>query len=251
MVSLSVREFFINDNFIEPFGLFSLGHWIMMLSVLIGIILIYKNRNKIRKLKKSNKRKIEIIMVFTLFINMKLLYIPLIWYGKWDWMAHLPLHMCFIAGYLFMFSVLFKKRNLYKIVYFLGFIGPLPAIILPDLRGYYDAFVFYQFIVSHHLFMLFNFAYYYMSNSKITIKNLYQTFFIANAIFLTMFAFNVIFGTNYIFSKEIPSHVMDLMPFLNKINNPILLLEIAGLITLLVAYLPIYLENRSKSKLKQ
>lgn len=246
MSSISIREFFLNENYIEPFGIFSLGHWFSIISVLIGIIIIYKNREKLRNIDKKTKEIVEKVMVVVLFINMKLLYIPLLLYGQWTWKAHLPLHMCFIAGYLFMYSVWFKKRKVYKVVYFLAFIGPIPAILLPDLKGYYDAFIFYHFIISHHLLILFNMLYLYMENIEIKIKNVMNALAVSITIFFIMYIFNQIFGTNYIFSNAIPEHVLNLMPFLRSFDNPVLILVITGVIVLWVAYIPIYIENRSK-----
>lgn len=249
MSSLSIREFFLNENFVEPFGLYSLGHWISLVIVFFLLFIIYKNRDKLRNLSPNKKEKINKIMVITLFINMKLLYLPLLWYGEWSWKTHLPFHMCFIAGYLFMYSVWFKNEKTYKIAYFLGFIGPLPAILLPDLRGYYEAFVFYHFIISHHVFMIFNMIYLYMSNIKITFDNLKKSFLVASSIFFIMYIFNMTFGTNYIFSNAIPEHVLNFMPFLRSINYPVLLLVITGSVVLFIAYIPVYLESKKLKKL--
>jgi uncharacterized membrane protein YwaF len=123
-----VREFFLDEISGIPFELFGITHFLCIFVTIIGIFLVYTNRNKIYKLPYNIKKRIKLFIVLTMFINMKLYYIPLMIYGRYDWQNHLPLHFCFISGYLFMYALLFSKPKLYKIVYFFAYMGPIPAI---------------------------------------------------------------------------------------------------------------------------
>ena len=147
-----MKEFFINSQNITNFQLFGWFHITTLLVVLIGIFVIYQYRFQIQNLSEKTKRKITIFIVLVMFLNMKIFYITKIIYGAYYWETDLPLHFCYISGYLFMYALLFKKERLYKVVYFFTFIGPLPAMIWTELYGTFDVYVFYQFYISHHFF---------------------------------------------------------------------------------------------------
>ncbi len=149
-----MKSFFIEDKLTGNFKLFGPLHLSLIILLLFGIILLVKNRNKIEKINETKKDKIRIAIVVTLFLTMLIYYVSRVIYGVYDWKVHLPFHFCYIAGFLFMYSVLFKKWNLYKISYFMSFIGPIPAIIWPELYRTFDCFNFYQYIITHHFFLL-------------------------------------------------------------------------------------------------
>ena len=142
-----------------------------------------------------------------------------------------------------MIYLLTTKRKLYKVVYFLTFIGPLPAVIFPDLVSSFDAFIFYQYFISHHLLMIFSYFILYMDDFTIKIKDVFITFGWANFIFITMMIVNEIFGTNYIMSKELPPHIYELFPIFKEIN-PVPILEITGFLVVMIIYILVYIKNK-------
>lgn len=243
-----MREFFIDDIAGIPFSLFGWVHFLCMAFIITSLFFIYINRNKIANLHYSIKNRIKILIVIIMFVNMKLYYIPLIFYGRYDWTNHLPLHFCFISGYLFMFALLTNNRKIYKITYFFAFMGPIPAILWPDvdIRSSFDSFLFYQYFLSHHFFLLANMFIFYAYNYKFKVIDIKKAFIAANVIFITMSGFNIIFKTNYIMSNSLPSHIIQLFPLLGKINHPFIVLEITGMIIILFAYIPIYFRNKEK-----
>lgn len=245
-----VREFFVDDIQGIPFKLFGIIHFLCILITIIGMFLVYINRNKILELPYNIKKRIKLLIVLIMFINMKLYYIPLIIYGRYDWHNHLPLHFCFISGYLFMYALLSNKTKLYKIIYFFTYMGPIPAILWPDpaVKSSFDSFLFYQFFISHHFFLVANLFVFYSQNISFKLKDTIKSFVVANFIFLTMAIFNMIFKTNYIMSKELPPHIIELFPFLEKVTHPFIILEFTAIIIILIAYIPIYLRNKEKKE---
>ena len=180
--------------------------------------------------------------------NMLLYYGSYIYYGVYDWKVHLPLHFCFISGILFMIYLLNNKKNLYKIIFPLTFIGPLPAIFYPDLTSSFDYFVFYQYFISHHLLMIFSYFILYLDDFTIEFKDTIKTFILANIIFISMFIFNNIFNTNYIMSKKLPDFILNLYPFLRNIWPPIIL-EITGIVVLFLISILTQIKNKEDKKL--
>lgn len=97
---------------------------------------------------------------------------------------------------------------------------------------------------SMFMIMLINMLVYYLDDVEIKIGDLLKAIMYANLLFVIMYLFNNVFGTNYIMSKQLPNHILKLFPFLNRINTPIIILEIAGLVVALIAYIPVYLKHK-------
>lgn len=228
-----MREFFVGES--ARLQVFGITHLICLTIFVIGILLIYKYRKEIKNLNDKSKRKITLILISIMFINMTIYYLSKIIYGTYNIKTNLPLHFCFISGYLFMLAWLLKKEKLIKFTYFCGFMGPLVAIIWPDVNTP-DSFIFYQFFISHHVFLLGNLFLYCAYNYKITKKDTVYTFVICNLIFALVSIVNYFLDSNYIMSKALPEYFLNLYPIFRKIENPYLLLEISSILVIIIAY---------------
>lgn len=224
-----LREFFVNETPKLLFKQFGLIHNIFILIPIIGLILIYINRNKISKIPKKTAKKILKISAIILLLNMIIFTVGFLYYGVFDYTKHLPFHLCFIANYMFIYGILFDKEWILKYTIFLCFIGPIPAILWPDMVSTIDNFEWWQYVISHHFFIMISFFSYYALNYKVEFKNYIKVFIFTNILMLIMYPFNLIFKTNYIFSTEIPANVMVLYPWL-KYFPPMLTLEVVGLV---------------------
>ncbi len=241
-----MREFFLDEKPGMPFKIGDSIYLTIILLVFLGIFIIYKNREKIKNMDVKKLKIIRIVIAIVMLVNMALYYGSYLYYGFYDWRVDLPLHLCFIAGFLFIYILLTQNKKIYKLVYFLAFLGPLPAVIWPDLKSSFDSFIFYQFIISHHLFLLANIFIFYAFNEKFNKKILIHTFLSINIIFFFIAIFNAIFDTNYIMSYNLPPHILTMYPFLKPIGYPFVVLELLGIIIILIAYIPIVLQNQEK-----
>ena len=224
-----IREFFVNETPKFLFKQFGLIHCIFISIPIIFLILIYKNRNKIAKIPKEKTKKILKISTIILLLNMLIFTFGFLYYGVFDYKRHLPFHLCFIANYMFMYGILFEKEWILKYTIFLCFIGPIPAILWPDMISTIDNFEWWQYVISHHFFIIISFFSYYALEYKVELKNYIKVFIFTNLLMFIMYPFNLIFNTNYIFSTEIPENVMVLYPWL-KYFPPMLTLEVVGLV---------------------
>ena len=224
-----LKEFFVNENPIFLFKQFGLIHNIFIIISLILLIIIYTKRNYIAAIPKEKSRIILKISAYILLLNMIVFTIGFLYYDCFDYKKHLPFHLCFIANYMFIYGILFEKEWILKYTIFLSFIGPIPAILWPDLISTIDNFEFWQYVISHHFFITISFFSYYALNYKVKVKNYIKTIILTNILMLIMYPFNLVFQTNYIFSTKIPDNVMVLYPWL-KHFPPILILEVTGLI---------------------
>ena len=224
-----LKEFFVNEHPKFLFKQFGLIHNIFSLIPLIVLIIIYLNRNKISKISKEKSKKILKISALILLINMLIFTFGFLYYDCFDYTKHLPFHLCFISNYMFIYGILFEKEWILKYTIFLCFIGPIPAILWPDMISTIDNYEWWQYVISHHFFIIISFFSYYALNYKVNFKNYIIVFIFTNFLMIIMYPFNLIFNTNYIFSTEIPDNVMVLYPWL-KYFPPMLTLEVVGLI---------------------
>ena len=224
-----LREFFVNEHPRFLFHQFGLIHDIFIGLAIIGVIVIYLNRQKISKIPKEKNKLILKISAVILLINMIIFTFGNLYFGSFDFNEHLPLHLCFIANYLFIFAILFNKQSILKTTIFLSFIGPIPAILWPNLVSTIDNFNFWQYVISHHFFICISLYSYYALNYHVEFKNFIITFIFTNFLMLAMYPFNLKFHTNYIFSTKIPDNVIVLYPWL-KHFPPMVTLEVTGLV---------------------
>lgn len=223
-----LREFFVNDDPHFLFKQFGLIHNIFIAIPIIGLIIVYLNRHKISKM---SKKKINVILktsAIILLLNMIIYTFGNLYYDHFYIDKDLPFHLCFIANYMFMFGILFNKENILKYTIFLSFIGPIPAILWPDLVSTIDNFNFWQYVISHHFFIIISLFSYYALNYKVELKNYIKAIIFTNFLMIIMIPFNLTFHTNYIFSSKIPDNVMAIYPWL-KYFPPILTLEVTGM----------------------
>lgn len=238
-----IKEFFLDEQVGISFQLFGVIHFGCLIILILSLIMIYHYRHKLKYLSITKKKKICRLMFLILISNMLVYYGSYLYYGVYDIRVHLPLHFCFIAGILFMIYLLTRWNMLYHIVFFLTFIGPLPAVIYPDLVSSFDSFLFYQYFISHHVLMIFSYFIFYMDDHHITLNSAFWTYMWGNVIFITMMIVNYIFGTNYIMSKKLPDHIYVLFPILQKIN-PIPILELVGIAVIMLVYVLVAIKNR-------
>lgn len=239
-----LREFFVNENprfLFEPFGLI---HNIFTISAFIVLLIIYFNRNRISEIPLKKSRFFLKICAIILLLNMIIYTFGNLYYGSFDYHEMLPFHLCFIANYMFIFAILFDKINILKLTIFISFIGPIPAILWPNLVSTIDNFNFWQLIISHHFFMNISLFSYYAYNYRVTKKDFIHVFILLNILLLIVYPFNKIFNTNYIFTNYFPSNVLDLYPWLKKF--PVIpVLEILGLtISFLIYFFLIKSRNK-------
>ena len=228
-----LKEFFVNEypKFLyKPFGLI---HNIFTITTLILLVIIYIKRNAIS----NYKNNIIILKVssYILLINMIIYTIGNIYYGSFNYKENLPLHLCFIANYIFIYSILFNKYSILKYNLFISFIGPTAAILWPDLVSTIDNYNFWQLIISHHFFLNVSLFSYYALNYKITKIDYLKTFILLNVLMFCAYPFNNLFNTNYIFTSYIPGNVVKLYPWILKFPN-LLVLEVLGLIISFLIY---------------
>lgn len=235
-----MSEFFTEVNGI-PFQIFGPLHMLLSFLTISISVLLFIHRDKLRRFK--YKENVRYILAAVLFINMAVYYVSKIILGIYDWKIDLPLHFCFITGYIFMYILITGNKNLYRVIYFFTFAGPIPAMIWPDLAFSYDRYIFWQFVISHHFMLLSSVYVLIVLEYKVFKKDILKAFVVGNIIVGFMAVFNNIFNTNYIMIKELPAQIYKMYPFV-KYLSPIFWLELVAIFAIVIAYIPAYLMNR-------
>lgn len=176
------------------------------------------------------------VMAAILFTNMLIHYSGRIAIGEWRLSEDLPLHICFVANFLMMYILVTdNKRSLFAVVYYFTLIGPLPAAVFPDLSRTWSGYLFWQFIISHHVMLLFSLYCAFVLEYETAPKYAVYAFFIGNAYVALISIFNGFFGTNYIMLGELPAQLYRVFPFLSALPA-LVWLELAGILAILAAY---------------
>lgn len=242
-----LREFFVNEHPKFLFVQFGLIHNIFIFSAIICLILIYINRNKISKISKTKSKKILKISAIIMLLNMFIYTFGNLYFGSFDYKKDLPFHLCFIANYMFICGILFENESILRLTIFLSFIGPIPAILWPDLISTIDNYNFWQYVISHHFFICISLFSYYALGYHVKKIDYIKTFILSNVLMFSMYPFNKLFDMNYIFSTQIPNNVMKIYPWL-KYFPPMLTLEITGLLIAGLVYKFIVINRNNELK---
>ena len=238
-------DFFLDEtDDITKLNLFSPAHFFLLFATLAAAVLIYYKRESLKRWK--HKEHFRYIMAAVFFVNMLCLYTYFILTGVYTWKLHLPLHLCFISGYLFMYVLVTGNKRLFQAVYFFTWVGPLPAMLWPNTPMRIDRFLSWHFVISHHVLLLMGLFCLFVLDYPIARKDIWKAFCLGNIIFASVFLFNQIFGTNYIMTDTLPPHILHMFPFLNYLNVPILWLELCGIAMMFLAYLPAAYLNRKR-----
>lgn len=235
-----MSEFFTEVNG-TPFQIFGHTHMLISLLTISISILLFIHRDKLRGFK--YKESVRYILAAILFINMTVYYISKTILGIYDWKVDLPLHFCFITGYLFIYILITGNKKLYKLIYFFTFAGPVPAMIWPDLAFNYDRYIFWQFVISHHFMLLSSVYVLIVLEYKVFKKDILKAFIVGNIIVGVITVFNNTFNTNYIMIEELPAQIYRMYPFVQYLS-PIFWLEMVAILAIMIAYIPARLINK-------
>lgn len=136
------------DGFVlEKFGT---THLIILAFFIIGIILIINKSFGLDE-KKTNKRFLK-TLAYILLTDQIVLYLWQVFSGYFRFDMSLPLYHCRMAVWLLILGIL-KEDRIFKIIgLYMGFLGSLTAMLLPDLYQFsFPHYTNFQFFIVHIL----------------------------------------------------------------------------------------------------
>ena len=218
--------------------LFGPVHLSLIMVTIVSILMIYKYKDKLKKYKIIKK-----VIPIILFSNMVIYIVGALLADIFDINIHLPIHYCYITGFIFMYMLIKEKKSLFNMLYYAIFFCTITVIIFQDPNITYDRYEFILLVISHHFLLISSFYTLYVLEYPVDKKG-YKPFFVYTIIvYLVVFIINKILGTDYIFNTSFPLFIYDYFPFIRMLP-PIVWLFLLSIPLLLIAYIPIKHKNK-------
>lgn len=234
-----MTDFFTADWQGPAFEFLGIGH----LGALGALVLLNLMLIGFRKSGDGTKTFLRIVLALILFLN------EVAWHywnysnGLWTVQTMLPLHMCSLLVWAGAWMLVTKNQRIYEFMYFMGIAGALQALATPDLGIYgFPHFRFFQTFISHGLIITSAIYMTVVEGFRPTWKSIGRVFVWVNLYALVIFFVNVYLGSNYLMinhKPELPS-LLDLLP---PWPIYILYMELIGIISILVLYLPFAIKD--------
>ena len=158
--------------------------------------------------------------------------------GTWTIQTMLPLHLCSLLVWTGALMLITKNYAIYEFMYFLGIGGAIQALITPDLGIYgFPHFRFFQTFISHGLIVTSGIYMTVVEGFRPTWKSIVRVAVWMNIYVVIVYFINTAIGSNYLMINYKPNtpSLLDLLPAWPLY---ILYMEIIGVITCLLLYLP-------------
>jgi len=233
--NIEIPQFLNLQNFIAALALIGINIWLA----------------SFRHADESTKRFIRYALAIGLWLD------EIIWHywnyteGQWTAQTMLPLHICSMMIWLSGFMLIFKNYRIYEFAYFLG-LGAATQILLtsPTPLELLVQYQHFQIYVSHGLLIT---SVVYMTAVE-GFRPTWGSFFRAvvgtNLYMAVLFPLNFIIGSNYMFLAYKPQEFASLLDILPAWPYYIISMEILGILTWLLLYLPFAIKDR-RMKLRE
>jgi hypothetical integral membrane protein (TIGR02206 family) len=158
--------------------------------------------------------------------------------GLWTIQTMLPLQLCSLMVWFGALMLLTKSYRIYQYVYFLGIGAAIQALATPDLGIYgFPHFRFFQTFLSHGLIITSALYMTFVENMRPTWKSVVRVAIWTNIYVIAIYFLNIYIGSNYLNLIARPA-TPSLLDYLPDWPMYILYMELLGIITVLLLYLP-------------
>lgn len=234
-----MAQYFAYDYTGTPFVLFGLWHL-----VALGVIaLLNIGLLGFRQSSDRTRQVVRVTMALVLWVDEASWHIWNLYWGHWNIQTMLPLHICSVLIWLASLMLLFKNYRIYEFVYFLGIGGALQALLTPEAGNYgFPHYRIIQTMISHGLLITSGIFMTTVEGFRPTWKSLLRVFLVMNIYMVIIFFVNMALGSNYLMinAKPATASIIDLLP---PWPTYIIYLELIGLVTCFILYLPFIIQN--------
>ena len=168
--------------------------------------------------------------------------------GTWSARYLLPLNMCSIFIWLSGFMLIFRDRRIYPFAYFLGIGASIQYLATPDLGRYgFPHFRFFQAFISHGLLLTAPIYMTVVEGFRPTWRSLLRVTLWTNVYMAAIFCLNLAIGSDYLMLNIKPAtpSLLDLLP---PWPYYIVFMELIGILTILLLYLPFAIRDRQAGR---
>lgn len=244
---MDIAQYFAVDYRGAPFVLFGTAHLASLLVDLVIIVLIFNAKG----LSDAAKARVRWGMAIGLWTIESSWHLWNVVNGTWTVDTLLPLHMCSVMIWLAGYMLVTKNETIYPFVYFLGIGGALQAVLTPESGIYgFPHFRYLQTFTNHSLLIMAGIWMTVAEGFRPTWKSLLRVMVVANIYMAIVFFINMGLGSNYLFINRKPdtASVIDMLP---AWPFYIPFLELIGLVTFTLLYLPFALKDWAAARSPQ
>jgi len=186
---------------------FTWQHGVLILLGILSVVLTLKFAERIKNLKFENKIK-KGFAIWLLFLE--IVYHVHYWsYG----MFSVPLHICSLGVMLSIMILLTDSKKIFEILFFIGILGGLVALFIPNSLGYtYYNMRYYHFILLHMSISIVPIYYYKAYGYRVTLKSIYKTIGLILMMSPLVVFVNYTTGKNYMFIGNKPEILANYLP---------------------------------------
>ena len=231
---LPLERLFAGDYPGPAFELFGTAHLAALAFFLLLNLYLLRFRNADDKTKRTIRWRLALVLV----VN------ELAWHywnyavGTWTIQSMLPLNLCSLMVWFGALMLFARSYRIYEFVYFLGIGGSIQALATPDLGIYgFPHFRFFQTFLSHGLIITSALYMTAVENFRPTWKSVIRVAIWTNIYVIAIYFLNLYIGSNYLNLMAKPS-TPSLLDYLPAWPVYILYMELLGIATILLLYLP-------------
>jgi hypothetical integral membrane protein (TIGR02206 family) len=236
-----MEQFFARDFYGQAFELFGIPH-VIALSVLLAFNLILLQSKHARE---DQKKSIRWALALALVVNETAWHVWNGAVGRWSIQSMLPLHLCSALVWIGALMLVMRNYRMYEFMYLLGIGGAIQALATPDLGIYgFPHFRFFQTFISHGLIITSAIYMTVVEGFRPTWKSLLRVALWMNIYVVIVYFINDAIGSNYLMINAKPNtpSLLDLLP---PWPIYILYMEVIGIITVFLLYLPFAIRDLS------
>jgi hypothetical integral membrane protein (TIGR02206 family) len=236
-----MEQFFARDFYGQAFELFGIPH-VIALSVLLAFNLILLQSKHARE---DQKKSIRWALALALVVNETAWHVWNGAVGRWSIQSMLPLHLCSALVWIGALMLVTRNYRMYEFIYLLGIGGAIQALATPDLGTYgFPHFRFFQTFISHGLIITSAIYMTVVEGFRPTWKSLLRVALWMNIYVVIVYFINDAIGSNYLMINAKPNtpSLLDLLP---PWPIYILYMEVIGIITVFLLYLPFAIRDLS------
>ncbi len=236
-----MQQFFAGPGYSGPaFQLFGPAH----LAALCALLLLNLALIRFKGSPESTRRRVRWTLAITIWAAEASWHAWNYFTGQWSIKYLLPLNLCSILIWLAGFLLIFKNQLLYEFEYFLGIGAAIQYLATPDLGIYgFPHFRFFQTFTSHGLLLTIPIYMTVVEGLRPSWKSLLRVAVVANLYAAAIYFVNLALGSDYLMINAKPAtpSILDLLP---PWPYYIIYMELIGIVTVLLLYLPFFLKDR-------
>jgi len=234
-----MNQFFDANYQGAAFEYWGVTHWAaIVFLVLLNLYLI-----RFRFASDGTKAALRWLLALVLVVNEAAWHYWNYVYGTWTIQTMLPLHLCSLLVWTGAYMLVTKSYRVYEFMYFMGIGGAIQALATPGIGRYgFPHFAFFQYFLSHGLIITSAIFMTIVEGFRPTWRSMVRVAVWMNIYVLIVYFINNAIGSNYLMINHKPDtpSLLDLLP---PWPLYIVYMEIIGVITMLILYLPFVIKD--------